>query len=303
MKRIFLMALIVFIFFAFAACSLDENSGAYIVGELNAQPIEMPNDNEPPSAIPELPYETDYQMDYHPFARALAEFFEDAVPLPSGEDFPFSTHAILIDMDGNGTLGMVATKLTSWVDWESEVRYGFSQKLFYIYNGELHNMDRWYGGLTVTPSGRLVFVDVANACNMSQELYTLTEFVNGELAPTVALFVYTGWYHGMDENKNYVWDNSTTFERIVHLAYPTEKIICKEEHTFNSWELSDETFEQMRLLENDEIYETLSRYDLLSITRAMLPVPGSYLCEYEHMQHTVSHLPDQQQEILAMMAN
>ena len=203
MKKYFFAILMIFTFLAFAACSESENNGTSAVPEAEAPPTESPvteetpyvpskpevppDESETPPAEPEASPELDYR---HPFAITLAEFFADAAPVPEDATFPFSTHAVLVDMDGNGTQGVIASRLTNnqWGGF-------FLQRLFYIYDGELHSQ---YNHMTVTPGGRLVLIDNVSMSGLSQYTYILMEFIDGEHTPVVAVSVeewsWSYWY-------------------------------------------------------------------------------------------------------------
>jgi len=80
----------------------------------------------------------------HPFATALRAFFEE---IPSSEHTEFrygwnvedgaisDTSAFVIDLDGNGTMGVVAYKAIDDIDFH---------RIFYMLDGELRTMDYAY---------------------------------------------------------------------------------------------------------------------------------------------------------------
>lgn len=306
MKKIFFA---IFIFAFLVACSEGENAHIADKSEMQSAESETPAENlpvepevspenlpveqeAPPEDLPvepEAPPEPDFR---HPFAIALAEFFTDLASVPTEAEFPFNTHAILVDMDGNGTPGMIAAKRTAEPErypytWE---RGGFVQKLFYIYDGELHYMYRGCHGLTVTPGGRLVFIDNAGMSNLNMNAYTLVGFADGKLAPVVSVSISEWWFSYYEDYGlgKFIVDRIT-----VDLVYPTGEFIQRE--GFNSWDRGN-SFEYFRTLEGDEIYEKMTRYDLLELTRATRILPE----DLSHTNHFVRYLPCQASEILAM---
>jgi len=129
------------------------------------------------SAIPE---------NSHPFADALTSFF---VNLTTAGDWgmPYSYHAVLVDVDGQGTPGMVASRWTfegdrnylfSFSDFIS-IYPNFSQRLFFMYNNQLHEVDGRQWG--VTPSGRLVAIMLDGACDIFLLEYILLDVNDGRL--------------------------------------------------------------------------------------------------------------------------
>jgi len=137
------------------------------------------------------------EADYNPLASALYSFFEDAVHAPAPEDFygyfmPYSTHAIFVDLDGNGTQGVLASR---WVQ-NQRSRHSFEQYLLWFCGGELRKESPMFFRFSVTPSGRLVMMDEIGACNIFVDLWALLDFVDGELAFIEGVSIRTSWALG-----------------------------------------------------------------------------------------------------------
>lgn len=136
--------------------------------------------------------------DYPAFATALSEFFADAVSAPNPDDFygyfmPYSTHAVWVDIDGNGTQGVLASR---WAQGQHQWPH-FEQYLFWFCGGALRQEALEFRRFGISSTGRLVIMDEAGACNISVFTYSLLDFVGGELSfvKTVAMEEYWafGW--------------------------------------------------------------------------------------------------------------
>jgi len=140
--------------------------------------------NIPPRVLP--PVAPSYPATPHPFASALASFFVNLTT--AGEWWmPYNSyHAVLVDVDGQGTLGVVASRwafdcdrhnpLTSWDS--ISIHPSFTQRLFFIYDNQLHELDGQWG---VTPSGRLVALLFTGACDILMTEYILLDVNDGGL--------------------------------------------------------------------------------------------------------------------------
>jgi len=132
----------------------------------------------------------------HPFADALASFFVNLTTsgyLGYG-GMPYSYHAVLVDVDGRGTPGVVASRWTfdgdrsypfSFSNFIS-IHPNFSQRLFFMYDNQLHEVDGQWG---VTPSGRLVALSFDGACDIAMTTYTLLDVNDGLLVGEKAISI------------------------------------------------------------------------------------------------------------------
>jgi len=135
----------------------------------------------------------------HPFAEVLSHFFVNLSTPPYFHQHEPSYHAILVDLDGSGTQGMIASKWSS--DRQRYHPYSpmfgpvFVQKLFYMYDNQLHEIN---GGWNVTSERRLVTITGANGQGMSTKAYTLYDFVDGDVIPiksiSVTEYLRLDWY-------------------------------------------------------------------------------------------------------------
>jgi len=204
----------------------------------------------------------------HPFAEVLSNFFVDLSTPPYFHRNNPSYHAILVDLDGNGTQGMLASK------WSSDrQRYQpshpdiftpvFVQKLFYLYDNQLHETD---GGWDVTPAGRLVRISGADGQGMSIKSYTLFDFVNGEITPLKTISVTEYWrldWYGFQPD----YEGNTYF----YTYHPG----------VDFW---SGNWEQAQPITHEEFNEIMTRYGLQGMTELW-------------------ELPDETRAILQMTAN
>jgi len=214
--------------------------------EPTEQHIEPPVVNESPPASANL----------HPFANALSEFFVNIAPvpewaLPSPENthtMPFSTHAILVDVDSNGTQGMLASKWTTDVQRYlpgSSAESILVHRLFLLFPNnltrpmELHN-------IAVTPARRLITMGGVDGQGISMSAYTLLEFNNNQLAPIKSIMrtAYGHWeYHGVE-----TW-----------VSAGVEDSYAMNYHTGEFW---NRDWEQDQPLTHDEFHQMMTRYGL-----------------------------------------
>ncbi|MCL2353249.1 MAG: hypothetical protein FWC69_01310 [Defluviitaleaceae bacterium] len=119
------------------------------------------------------------QADMQLLAEALASFFDDENlrQPPEWIELEGSTHGVLVDVDGNGTIGVIATK---WIDglWGTVAT---TQRVFYVYNGALGYIDHERASMTVTNQGRLVARESLIGTFPLFASYALFAFDDGEL--------------------------------------------------------------------------------------------------------------------------
>ena len=142
----------------------------------------------------------------HPFADALAQFFVN-LTVPSyllWGGLPYSYHAVLVDVDGRGTPGLLSARWayhgSRWArtifEWGSFSIYPrFDQQLFFMYDNRLHKSDwRQWG---VTPAGRLVAIEDIATCGQFYTTYILMDVYDGRLVGSKSLSV-SGVHGGSD---------------------------------------------------------------------------------------------------------
>ena len=214
----------------------------------------------------------------HPFANALSEFFVNLAPvpewaLPSPEHaitMPVSTHAILIDIDGGDTQGMLASK------WTTDVRrylpYSSAESLlvhrvFLLANNQVRPIA--LENIAVTPTKRLITMSGVDGQGISMSAYTLLGFNNGQLTPIKSIMrtAYGHWeYHDVA-----VW-----------VASGEEDSYAVNYHTSEFW---NRNIEKDQPLTHDEFHQQMTRYGL----HGAIPF--------------VWELPDETDEILSMVGN
>jgi len=165
-------------------------------------------------------------------AHALSDFFADAEPL-YGMEMENDIHAILVDLDGNGTPGVIASKWTTAENygWNPYGHPRFVQMLFYIYADQL-NYSQIFSMAVAAPSRRLVRLDGANGQGMTQNVYSLLGFSDGELVPVksiiaIEIFNLPCGYGVSGENRYYVVHNPESnlhmgeidWERSIPITY------------------------------------------------------------------------------------
>jgi len=165
-----------------------------------SQQVEPPSANDTPTA----------SANPHPFANALSEFFVNIAPvpdwaLPSPEHsitMPFSTHAMLVDVDGNGTQGMLASKWTTDVQRylpQSSAESLLVHRLFLLANDQARPIA--LDNIAVTPTRRLITMSGVDGQGISMSAHTLLGFNNNQLTPikSIARTAYGHWeYHGVE---------------------------------------------------------------------------------------------------------
>ena len=210
--------------------------------------IEEPEPAEPEEPvvyIPSIP---------HPFAQALSEFFVNLAEPPEWADMQTQTHAVLVDLDGNGTQGVVVSK---WSD--DRERYHptatnsiFVQKMFYFYNGQLHSFEHF--NYVVTQAGRFIVMERADAQGVSLSAYTLLDFVGGRLAPAKTISTVEYW-----RLEDYGIQPESEDDR-YYVYY----------HFDGSW---DREWEVQVPITQDEFNELLTMYSLHNITDFIWTLP------------------------------
>ena len=218
------------------------------------------------------------EPNYHPFSIALSDFFTDLVPPPTNrEDFwhfmPCYSHAMMVDLDGYGNLGVVATR------WRANPQSQFApylleQYLFWLYEDELHKGRLSFEKFGVTASDRLVVTDEIGACNITLYTYALLGFYGNELMRiktfTIRQSWALGWMLGDYDDPDYMHFFGTYYYMRTHAAQQwnthvsnwTETELTYEEFTSimvqyslhnitaNIWELPDQT-EEILIMLND----------------------------------------------------
>ena len=226
---------------------------------------------------PLLPLEADPR---HPLAVALADFFADSASAPTSDDFanyfywspmPYDSHAIFVDLDGNGTMGVLASVWRYETNAWFRIPHRFEQNVFWIYNDEVREKSGF--SLGVTSSGRLFQFDVDGACGVAVYRYTLFDFADGEVVRKYTLgiwefYVYTGYIY---ENGNYFQDHNSPIE-VVDTSFGLRT-------AFDSfWGRYDDS------ITYEEVYEFMTRHGLHGAT------------------HHVWEWANQAHEILSMLA-
>ena len=137
----------------------------------------------------------------HPFAIAILEFFDGGVEVPPDWGMRSSTFAHLVDIDGKGTIGVLAIRHESYYD-----HWPFSRgKIFYMLESELVYKDLgilegFPLSVAITAESRPVIV----TGDGGQWSYTLLKFQDGRLiedftivgtGKTVNFHDYFWYYH------------------------------------------------------------------------------------------------------------
>ena len=191
----------------------------------------------------------------HLLADALANFFVNLTT--PGESFwhmlPYSYHAVLVDVDGRGTPGVVASRWYFDGDRHHPLALRsisifprFEQKLFFVYNNQLQTAEWHHWG--VTPSGRLVRITMDGICDLLITTYTLLAIEDGQLAGIKSMSKSeTTW---LDNNffVNYhadglLWRN---FEHDQHITQARFDELMHKYGLYGTrirpWELPDDTY-------------------------------------------------------------
>ncbi|MCL2421163.1 MAG: hypothetical protein FWD03_04830, partial [Defluviitaleaceae bacterium] len=213
--------------------------------------------------------ETAYQpaeneANYNPFASALYSFFADAIPAPAFEDFygdfmPYSTHAVLVGLDSNGTQGVIASR---WVQGQHP-RPRFEQYLLWLCNGELRKEAPIFFRFNRTPAGRLVAMDEIGACNITVQLWTLLDFADGELSFTKAAamreYWALGWMLGDYDDPDYLHTFGTYYNLRTYI-------------NGNPWDIRYQVWEETPLT-YEEFQDMMMQYGLHDITNHVWQLP------------------------------
>jgi len=192
----------------------------------------------------------------HPFAYALADFFENVTEAPEWALVPGashvmtdSTHAVLVDVDGNGTPGVVASKWTANVQRYlpgSSAESILAQRLFLISNNQVRQIT--LDNMAVSSTGRLLTISGVDGQGVSMRAYTLLGFNNEQLTPikSVVRTRYGYWYYdGVQES----WVSSGE-ENSYFVNY----------HTNEFWNRNAEQDQEITYAEFNEL---ISEYGLL----------------------------------------
>jgi len=173
----------------------------------------------------------------HPFADALAGFFVNLTTAGWYGGMPYSYHAVLVDVDGQGTPGVVASR---WAFDDRSHPFSFfnflhihpsnEQRLFFMYGNQLHEAQGQWG---VAPSGRLVALAFTGACDILMTEYILLDIIDGQLVGVKSI-----------SNTEQTWGDN-------HYAV---------NYHINDFLASD--FEQMQSLTRAEFDELMARYGL-----------------------------------------
>ena len=218
----------------------------------------------------------------HPFAAALSEFFANTTHAPEWALVPDathimsnSTHAILVDVDGNGTQGVLASKWTTDVQRylpASSAESIFVQRLFLLANNQVRQIE--LDNMAVTQAGRLITISSVDGQGISSRAHTLLGFNNGQLTPvkSIAVTRYGEWHYPHE------WVSSGEANRYF-VNY----------HTNEFW---NRNAEQDQAITHAEFNELITRYGLHMIGYGTM---GGFA--------TVWELPDQTNAILGMTTN
>jgi len=189
-----------------------------------------------------FPY-AENKIEYIPLAALLLDFFADAIPAPTdwyGDVMPYSTHAVWVDLDGNGTVGVLASK---WIRTQNgharDVQYVFWQR-----DGVWHGEPLpTFFPLKKTAEGRLMTYDSIGACNISFESWTVFDVVDGALIYTTAItkryYWSLGWMLGDEDDPDYLH---------IHGTYYTLRTYINGDP---SWQSHLRTWEEIPLDEAD----------------------------------------------------
>ena len=220
-KSICATTLLLFIIvLGFAACSIELYPDEIHEYQAEARPYESQPDEtrqdeqDEQDEQEEFPSEEEQleEPSYHPFAKALAEFFVNLAPAPIPDDdnwmlMPVSSYAILVDLDGNGNMGMLASAWKHYDAYSSR----FEQYLFWIQDGELRSECALWPRFGITPAKRLVGMDQADMSNYSEFWYTLLDFVDDELSFIKTISVGEAWSFTGEEGNSPIQIDETSF--------------------------------------------------------------------------------------------
>ena len=208
--------------------------------------------NTPPHVAP--PAVPAANVNPHLFANALTNFFVNlTAPDSSRYTMPYSYHAVLVDVDGQGTPGMVASRWTFEGDRRHPFAFGnfisiwphFTQRLFFMYDNQLHEVDGQWG---VTPSGRLVALSFVGACDILMTEYILLSVDDGSLVGVKSVSITEQTWGDNFYSVNYHINEflASDFEQSQSLTHAEfDEMMARyglHGTRINSWELPNDTY-------------------------------------------------------------
>ncbi|MCL1995999.1 MAG: hypothetical protein FWG63_07330 [Defluviitaleaceae bacterium] len=253
--------------FILIACSVEDNSIAH--DTFTTTPIGNGNDNntnaygdlqESPSAIttptdvnvnntsvetlyPSVPSAKNVAYKRHPFATALVEYFQGGV---EGSPYSaFDTWARIVDVDGDGTQGVLALRHELMEDWPilvARVFYLIDNELFYLDLENDENLPE-FPQVAINQNGRLI-QNVSFGRWLWSE--TIFGFENERLVPVMTVFshAYEGTAEGGQTHHLYYggWKGTLQSATIIDFEEFKKIIEMYELRNYNSpWGLADET--------------------------------------------------------------
>ena len=130
-------------------------------------------------------------------ALALHDFLSDAESGPEWLEDAAHKHALLVDIDGYGTPGVLASKWTSANADERHPanRYLFIQTLFFVYDGHVNDYQiGWNEFIPMAPNRRLVQLSGGDTCGQFGRSYALMGIQDGTLTTVKTLSMF-GMHH------------------------------------------------------------------------------------------------------------
>jgi len=214
-------------------------------------------------------YESEHPTHSHMvlLAEALDAFFVDIAQPPDWSLATTGSHALLVDIDGNGAMGVLAGK------WSRDTeRYGgfmgnevYVERLFFVYDGVVRHVDHW--GMSVDRhSRRLAMQAGANGQGMQLIGVSPMEIADGELRPIVhiATIIYERREDGYGVTPSVPYGNryfishytghffDRDFEQDVNITHAEYHELLEQhgigELVFVLWELEDDTETILRYL-------------------------------------------------------
>ena len=185
------------------------------------------------------------------FADALASFGQ-----PNVGSQTVSTQAILVDVDGGGTPGVMASK---WSFSTEQGRPYFTQMLFYIYDSQLRSTGHPPLAVifAVTSAGRLIVMDGADGQGISTRTYTLLGIDNGGIIPAKSISVTEFWRidgYGIDIPGHLGDDENLYYLRKLNRDW--------------SWD-----WEQDQPITHEEFHWFMAQYGLYDVIRDLWELP------------------------------
>jgi hypothetical protein len=271
------LMLLPFVLFLLASCGRDVveySEAAYspmFAG--TAEVAEIPAQEETPSEEPPAFCEEPESVKTALFplaelATALTAFFTDAVSPPDSAHargyvyfMPYSSHAIWVDLDGNGTQGVLAS---AW-KWEEGRRpdYFFEQYLFWFCGDELRKetLEFTPPKFGITPTGRLVVMDDVSFHNLTADTsYTILDFVTGELRFTKTV--------NIAEYFTYTWE----LGEISGYEYLGSEYAMRTYANGNPWQWQERICETSPITQ-EEFYDIMTQYGLFGATTFVWELP------------------------------